>query len=325
MPSTGQGPLGEPTPETAAQQAFRLEKEQLAREYLDVKQGKVSLAQWEAHKIAFMRTYHLGNEGNLRRAMATATEIQRNVTTPIIKPSGSRTDGICSITTSLNGEFDSIHCEDPQPVRLAQYPQFQADYCGPATLATVLVNNSFTWPDTNRNGSDVINYDPYIISQPSHIAYPAEQMLAQWHYARVYPGSGGTNVTSMNNTLNAFVNGKGGWYIQTWKSGNFTHDYDTFRRNLVADVDTGWKIAFGIIVPDSVRYSLSGYPSFRYINHWLTAMNYGYEYGVIGARTHIADPLFGAPDFQPPEWNISGPISSESTTTLVSFMSVYIW
>ncbi len=140
---------------TAREAGIAADKAQLSQEYVNrVLTGKETLATYETHYRAFMVKWNLGNVTNLHAALTRGTA--RLQSGKLIAP---------NCPTVADGG-PNVLC----PVWRAQFPEESWNWCGPATLSTTLVEDSWSWPGTNQYGGHTLTYDAYHITQPYQTA-----------------------------------------------------------------------------------------------------------------------------------------------------------
>jgi|GEM_PF-4067302 len=137
---------------TPAEVAYAADKGRLSQEYVHgVLTGQETLATFETHYRTFMIKWNLGNVANLHTALTRST-------TRLL--SGRPVASLCpslSSSSSLSANGTTASC----PVYAAQFPEENWNWCGPATLATTLVEDSWAWPGTNQYSGYTLSYDAY--------------------------------------------------------------------------------------------------------------------------------------------------------------------
>ncbi len=293
---------------TDTQQAFNKEKQQLANEYVAMVHGAETMRVYEQHMTNFMLAHHMGNTAILSKVLAQGNQRKAAyVSQSMLK------NGMSPSCISITSKGVQATCQNP--TYAAQFPEEQSNWCGNASAATILVEDSFAWPGTNMHGSDTLSYDPYITSQPYAYAYQDEHLLAGPNYFN-NPSNQGADPGPMTTVLNMFIGGKGGWYNEETNFGNFQND-------IVADIGTGWDLNDGIsLYVDASASRIFHYPAGVTIAHWLPIT---YDTNG-GTTTYYADPVYNSPDYSSASgWNPNGPYASISTSTLMSYSFVFIW
>lgn len=133
---------------TATEKAYAADKKLLSEEYgRQVLSGHETLADFEVHYRAFMLKWHLGNVSNLHSVLTRSTSrLRANVT---------RLAGAACPSLATG---PAVLC----PVNAAQFPEESFNWCGPATLATTVVENSFTWPGANTYNGFTMSYNRFL-------------------------------------------------------------------------------------------------------------------------------------------------------------------
>lgn len=205
-------------------------------------------------------------------------------------------------------------------VGAAQFPEESWNWCGPATLATTLVEDSFAWPGTNSYSGFTLSYNPYVVSQPSSLATPDELWLAQHGVINGDTYNNGTSFSQMLTMLNNFVGGKGGWYATEWLSGSLASQVADFQGKVVSDIGTGWDIPTGIDIGAGSFNSLPGYPyNHSEILHWVPVTFISSDHNT----TYYSDPVYGAPAYS--GWSVPAPYEHTSTSNLVWYAMGILW
>lgn len=279
---------------TPKEAAYVADKQKISNEYSNVLHGSESLSTYEAHYKAFMTKWNLGDSSKLH-AILTGSNRHNKLAAISAAQLNSNATAMASYTYA------------------SQFPEEQSNYCGPATMAETLVEDSFSWSGANSYNGYTIQYDPYVISQPSGIASGNESYLAV-NYLGIPAGTQyGTDPGTLLNSLNAFINGKGGQYAPVWSNANL-------QNNIVSDIATGWDVPIGIYVDAHIYPSLPGYPVFQnQLQHWIAAT---YD---TNSTVYYADPTYKSPDFTPPTWTTPGPYASTDIGTLSQFVPFYLW
>lgn len=212
------------------------------------------------------------------------------------------------------------------------FEEEQSNYCGNATISTLLVEDSFTWGSgVLTHGSDTLTYNPYTTTQYASTALADETILAykdpnnvnNSYLANAYnpntPGSEpGAGFTEVTRTINDFVNGHGGNYAPV-SYGNVPGNFQT---DLVSDINHGWDLAGGLVITGvKGDATLTGYPTGLPFSHWIPITYYSGG----GATTYYADPIYAAPDYS--SWPVPGPYASTSTSNLITILTRmgYLW
>src|SRR5262249_16458709 len=143
--------------------AYSQEKQVMSDEYIAMLHGKESLATYEKHYLAFMQKWNLGNTQNLHRVLTNSRQQMVKNFTP---------DG-CAALAGTQGALTPNVCPRTQtPVTAVQFPEEFPNYCGNATISTIVVEDSFSWPGTNSaydsstGVTNTVSYNPYVVSQP---------------------------------------------------------------------------------------------------------------------------------------------------------------
>ncbi len=294
---------------TPAQAAYVADKVQLSNEYDQrVLTGKEPLATFEAHERAFMVKWNLGGEANLHTALtkATARLLSSTKSAPsprcIIQPGGG-----------------CIY-----PVYQVQFPEESYNWCGPATLSTTLIEDSFAWPGANTYNGETLIRNQYVVSQQNSDATSDELWLASNGVISGNVYNNGTSIDQMNTMANHFVNGHGGNYAEEPITGTQAQQIADFKGKVESDIGTGWDVPTAIDVAAYYPYqSMPGYPvNYPYeINHWVPVTQISSD----GNTTYYSDPIYGSPDYKAPTWNIPAPYESTSTTNIVWFTNWILW
>ncbi len=288
--------------------AYITDKQNLFNTYSNVLQGKKSLNVFKEKYQAFMIKWRLGNMNNALRVfnLTQSNTIFMHLSNVQINP-------LCAQTADKLGSQSFTYC---QPITEVQFPEEQFNYCGPATMATTLVEDSFFWPGTNSLNGYTITHLTNTISQPYSTALNDETYLAE-NYLGIPAGTPyGTDPGTLLTALNEFIQGKGGQYAPEWSNNNL-------QSNIVSDIATGWDVPLGIYVPANIKNSLPGYPKFSStLQHWVAAagdVNYG-------ATIYYADPTYNSPLYTSANgWNTPGPYASTSITNLATYVPFYLW
>jgi hypothetical protein len=289
---------------TAKEAAIAADKARLSAEYVHrVLTGKEPLSTFETHYRAFMVKWHLGGVANLHRTLTQGLARLR---------SGRPIAPMCISTARA----PQVLC----PVYQAQFPEENWNWCGPATLSTTLIEDSFAWPGTNQYNGETLTRDQYYVSQPYHPAYDDEYWLATHGVISGDIWNNGTSVNQMNTVVNDFVNGKGGWYAQEWLSGSLSSQIADFQGKVSSDIGTGWDVPNGILIGAGNFYSMPGYPySHAEIDHYVAVTYISSD----GNTTYYSDPVYGAPAYS--GWSVPPPYESTSTSNIVYWTQVIIW
>lgn len=311
--------------------AFSQEKQQLSDEYISALHGKEPLVQYENHYLAFMQKWNLGKTDNLHTALTT-TRKQAVMAKAGISPNSCPSFTKSQTTTTV---LPLVTCPPPPtPVSAVQFPEVFPNYCGHATISTILVEDSFKWPNTNSyplyTKTYTIRYPPYQVSQPTVSATVDEDMLAGeviFQLGNLAPRdsntnpndiAAGTNPPQVTDVLNRFVQGRGGYYVAQ-------NDTSKFQNNLITDANQGWELAVGMTILANKTPVLFGWPTVDHDrSHWLTASFYSNA----GATTEIADPVANASIFfQNHGYAVSAipPHENIDTIQLMSQSFVSIW
>lgn len=291
---------------TATERAISADKGRLSNEYnKKVLSGKETLASFETHYRAFMVKWHLGNTANLHKVLTQSTARLRSTAGNLAVPQCP------SVATG-----PSVSC----PVYAAQFPEESFNWCGPATLATTLVEDSFVWPGTNSYNGFTLNYNRYVVSQPSNLATSDELWLAQNGVISGNTYQNGTSISQMNTVINNFVGGKGGWYNQEWLSGALSSQVSDFQGKVSSDIGTGWDVPTAILIGVGSFSSMPGYPyNHGEINHWVPVTYISSDQNT----TYYADPVYNAPAYT--GWSVPPPYESTSTSNIVWWTTVILW
>ncbi len=288
---------------TPTEAAYAADKQKLSNEYGKVLQGKETLSVYETHYKTFMVKWHLGNPANLHSILTKTTEQNKLRSISFIQPE--------CVSIAQTRITPSISCSI---VYNAQYPEEQTNYCGPATMAETLVEDSFAWPGANSyNGFTITRY-PYVVSQPSGIALNDESYLAQ-NYLDIPAGTqNGTDPSTLLHSLNDFISGKGGQYSPVWSNSNF-------QNNIVSDIATGWDIPTGLYIPSTLS-TLPGYPAYVAFQHWISV-----TWDTNGGSTvYYADPTYNSPFYTSANgWNTPGPYANTPTSNMAQYVPFYLW
>jgi hypothetical protein len=295
---------------TPAEAAYAAAKRQLSNEYNNMTQGKISQATFEADMTAFMVKYHLGNSANLHNVLMRSQ--QNGLKAPAVSPAcvavAPQTTGPSAVTPNS--------C----PVYKKQFPEYNYNWCGPATLSTTLVEDSFAWPNTNSTSypqNFTLSYDPYNISQPLNLADDDEYWLASNGVISGDIYNNGTSADQMLTMINYFVENKGGQYAEDWNSGNFQNEVAT-------DIGSGWDVPDGIRIPSVDYDTLPGYPHFLGFDHWIPITYISSD----KATVYYSDPIYNAPAYTPPasySWNVPSPYEYTSTSNMQQYTVVFLW
>jgi hypothetical protein len=290
---------------TAREAAIAADKGQLSQEYVNrVLTGKESLATFETHYRAFMVKWNLGNVSGLHAALARSTARLQ---------SGKAIAPNCP-TVADGGP--NVLC----PVYQAQFPEESWNWCGPATLSTTLVEDSWSWPGTNQYGGHTLTYDAYHITQPSQTAYNDEYWLATHGVISGDIWNNGTSVDQMTTVVDQYVNGKGGWYAQEWLSGSMSSQIADYKPKVAGDLGTGWDVPDNIYIGAGSFYSMPGYPySHQLIDHYVPVTFISGDENTI----YYSDPIYAAPDYS--TWTVPAPYESTTTYNIVYWTRVIIW
>ena len=299
---------------TPTQAAYAADKSRLATEYNQlVLTGKEPLTTYEAHYRAFMVKWRLGGVANLNTALTKATARLQALTT------GHATSPLC-IQQPGGGCI--------YPVYQVQFPEESYNWCGPATLSTTLIEDSFAWPGTNQYNGETLFRDPYVVSQQNADATNDEYWMAT---NGIFPDrtspqiyNDGTSIALMQTMVNQFVSGKGGYYAVEPITGPRAQQIADFQGKVKDDIGAGWDVPTAIDVSAYYPYqSMPGYPvNFGYeINHWVPVTQISSD----GNTTYYSDPIYGAPAYTAPTWNIPAPYESTPTSNIVWFTNFILW
>ena len=305
----GNGTINAPNP-SPQDIAITNERHQLSKEYIQVLHGKVLLATYEQHLAAFMQKNNLGNIENLHTVLtngprnklqAANLSKNQNIIIPNLCP---------SVVVGNNLITPNGGC--PSSTGAAQFPEEHSNYCSNATIATMLVEDSFVWggPVLQHNG-DNISYNRFVTSQPPSIALADETMLANNYLGNTWTptAQNGAGPQAVLDTLNKFVVGHGGQYNTVFYgnvAGNFQND-------LVTDINQGWDLAGGLYIYEG-QATLNGYQGHGNFDHWIPITFYTNG----GSTTYYADPIYNAPDYS--GWAVPGPYTSTATSNLISIL-----
>ena len=207
----------------------------------------------------------------------------------------------------------------------AQFPEESWNWCGPATLATTVVENSFAWPGANTYNGVTMSYNAYVVTQPSNLATNDEYWLGangviindgsrNWLY------NNGASLDSMQTMLNHFTNGHGGNYAPEFLSGSLQSQVADFQGKVVSDIGTGWDIPTGIKIAPGSFYSMPGYPyNHGEIDHWVPVTFISSDHNTI----YYADPIYGAPAYS--GWSVPAPYEHTPISTIVYYAAFFLW
>ena len=296
---------------TPAEVAYAADKGRLSQEYVHgVLTGQETLATFETHYRTFMIKWNLGNVANLHTALTRST-------TRLL--SGRPVASLCpslSSSSSLSANGTTASC----PVYAAQFPEENWNWCGPATLATTLVEDSWAWPGTNQYSGYTLSYDAYQVTQPSQTAYNDEYWLATHGVISGDIWNNGTSPDQMTTVVDDFVNGKGGWYAQEWLSGSTSSQISDFQGKVSTDIGTGWDVPDGIYIAAGSFYSMPGYPyTHDVIDHYVPVTFISSDQNT----TYYADPIYAAPAYS--GWTVPPPYENTSTSNIVWWTQLIIW
>lgn len=294
--------------QTPAEIAYAADKVQLSNEYgQKVLSGQETLANFETHYRAFMTKWHLGNVANLHTMLTRSAARLQSTAGRLTRPQYP------SAASGLAVPYQV-------PVGAAQFPEESWNWCGPATLATTLVEDSFAWPGTNSYSGFTLSYNQYVVSQPSSLATNDELWLAQHGVINGDTYNNGTSFSQMLTMLNNFVGGKGGWYATEWLSGSLASQVADFQGKVASDIGTGWDIPTGIDIGAGSFSSLPGYPyNHSEILHWVPVTFISSDHNT----TYYSDPVYGAPAYS--GWSVPAPYEHTSTSTLVWYAMGILW
>ncbi len=314
-PNTSIDQFGRPAILTAGQQALTTDKTKLSDEYArQVRSGKETLATFEGHYRAFLNKWKLGGTANLHTALTRSAARSQALIAQSCPSAAVSSDAamLCSV-----------------PVGAAQFPEESYNWCGPATLSTTLVEDSFIWSGTNSYNGFTISYNHYIVSQPSGIATNDEYWLAadgvitndgsnDWIH------NNGTSVQQMNDELNKFVGGKGGWYNPFQLAGTWSYQMSNFQSKVSSDIATGWDVPTGLYIPAYSGVSMPGYPNWpALIQHWVPVTFISSDLNT----TYYSDPVYGAPAYS--GWPINSqnlvPYENTPTSNIVWWGTYILW
>ena len=292
---------------TSAEKAYADAKGKLSDEYgQQVLSGKETLAVFETHYRAFMTQWHLGNVANLHTVLTQSAARARS------------TAGRLSATAPECISAANATCQTVAGA--AQFPEESWNWCGPATLATTVVENSFAWPGANTYNGVTMSYDQYVVSQPSNLATNDEYWLAANGVISGDLYNNGTSVGQMQTMVNNFANGHGGNYAQEWLSGSLSSQVADFQGKVASDIGTGWDIPTGIFIGAGSFNSLPGYPyQHGEIDHWVPVTFISSDQNT----TYYSDPVYAAPAYT--GWSVPPPYENTSTSNLVYWASVILW
>nr|MBA2393121.1 hypothetical protein [Ktedonobacteraceae bacterium] len=293
---------------TATQRAYATDKGRLSNEYVQrVLSGKETLATFETHYRAFMAKWHLGNVANLHTVLTRSAARLQSTAGRLAVP---------QCPSVANGS--AVQCSTP--VGAAQFPEENWNWCGPATIATTVVENSFAWPGANTYNGVTMSYNAYQVSQPSGLAWNDEYWLAANGVISGDLYNNGTSVGQMNTMVNHFANGHGGNYVQEWLSGPLQSQVADFQGKVSSDIGTGWDVPTGIVIGGGNFYSMPGYPySHGEIDHWVPVTWISGDHNT----TYYADPVYNAPSYT--GWSVPAPYEYTSTSNIVWWSTVILW
>ena len=210
-----------------------------------------------------------------------------------------------------------------------QFPEESYNWCGPATLSTTLIEDSFAWPGANTYDGETLIRDQFVVSQQNSEANSDELWLAS---NGVFPDGNiyndATSIDLMNTMANHFVNGHGGNYAEEPIQGTQAQQIADFQGKVESDIGTGWDVPTAIDVPAYYPYvSMPGYPVDypNEINHWVPVTQISSD----GNTTYYSDPIYGAPAYPPSQgpqgWHIPAPYESTPTSNIVWFTNWILW
>ena len=300
---------------TATDKALATDKEQLSKEYNQrVLSGQEPLAIFETHYRAFMLKWHLGNVSNLHSVLTRgAARIQS-------------TAGKLTVPSCVNVVSGASTLCQATPVGAAQFPEESFNWCGPATLATTVVENSFAWSGANTYNGVTMSYNPYAVTQSSGTATSDELWLAQ--NGVIEPSSNpnwvyqdGTDVTRLLTVLNHFTNGHGGNYAEEPLAGSLQSQIADFQGKVASDIGTGWDVPTGIYIAAHSGASMPGYPvNYPYeIDHLVPVTFISSDHNTI----YYSDPIYGAPAYS--NWSVPAPYESTSASNIVWWAGYILW
>lgn len=302
FPSVDQ--FGYPAAQTPAEKAYTADKVQLSDEYVQrVLSGQETLADFETHYRAFMVKWHLGNVANLHTVLTRSAARLRSTAGRLTMPA--------SPTVAAQ-----------TPVGAAQFPEESWNWCGPATLSTTVVENSFVWSGANTYNGFTVSYNPYVVTQPSNLATNDEYWLASNGVISGDIYNNGTSVGQMNTMLNNFTNGHGGNYVQDWfpTSEPMSSQIADFQNKVSSDIGTGWDVPTGIVIGAGSFYSMPGYPyNHGEIDHWVPVTWISSDHNT----TYYSDPVYAAPAYS--GWAVPAPYEHTSTSNIVWYTTVILW
>lgn len=294
---------------TPTQAAYAADKSQLSNEYDHlVLTGKEPLSTFETHYRAFMVKWNLGGVANLHTALTNATARLRSSKKSTITP-------LCVAGPGGGCVY---------PVYQVQFPEENYNWCGPATLSTTLIEDSFSWPGANQYNGETLIRNQYVVSQQNSDAHDDELWLASNGVISGDIYNDGTSLDQMNTMANHFVNGHGGNYAEEPITGTQSQQIADFQGKVESDIGTGWDVPTAIDVAAYYPYqSMPGYPvDYPYeINHWVPVTQISSD----GNTTYYSDPIYGSPDYTAPTWNIPAPYESTSTSNIVWFTNWILW
>lgn len=291
---------------TATEKAYAADKELLSEEYSQrVLSGQETLATFEIHYRAFMLKWRLGNVSNLHSVLTRSTARLRSNVARLTGPSCP------SVVTG-----PAVSC----PVYAAQFPEESYNWCGPATLATTVVENSFAWPGANTYNGFTMSYNRYLVTQPSGLATSDELWLAQNGVISGDIYNNGTSLGQMLTVLNHFTNGHGGNYASEQLIGALSSQIADFQGKVASDIGTGWDVPTAIDVTAGSFYSMPGYPyTHGEINHWVPVTFISSDHNT----TYYADPVYAAPAYS--GWSVPPPYESTATSNIVWYATYILW
>ena len=286
---------------TVTEKAFATDKEQLSKEYDQrVLSGQETLTIFETHYSAFMLKWHLGNVANLHSVLTRGAARIRSTAGRLTAPALS--------------------------APAAQFPEESSNWCGPATVATTVVENSFAWPGANTYNGVTIGYNSSVVTQPAGVAKSDELWLAQngviepsnnpnWLYTN------GTDAGRLLTVLNHFANGHGGNYAFESLQGSLQSQIADFQGKVSSDIGTGWDIPTGIVIAAHSGASMPGYPvNYPYVIAHLVPVTF---ISSDHNTTYYSDPIYAAPAYS--GWNVSPPYEHTPTSNIVWWATYILW
>jgi hypothetical protein len=294
---------------TPVQRAYAADKGRLSQEYVQrVLTGQETLADFETHYRAFMVNWHLGDVAGLHTALTRGTARLQSATGRLVAP-----------------QCPSV-ADGPQPLcpaGAAQFPEELGNWCGPATLSTTLVEDSWFHSGTNQYGGHTLTYNANVVTQwgptSGTPAYDDEYWLATHGVISGDITHNGTSVNQMTTVVDQYVNGKGGWYAQEWLSGSLSDQIADYQPKVSIDIGTGWDVPDGIDILAGNFYSMPGYPyNHAAISHWVPVTWISSD----GNTVYYSDPVYASPAYN---WPIPAPYEATDIGTIVLYTTVILW